>query len=424
MALAQQLRPRQEMGVSPALVASVELLGLRPAELADAVARELDDNPALVLDERGQRRAGPHDSDERAVGDRGAGDRQGGDQRGEQADRLSDAARLLADLRLMTAASDHAVAEYVVGSLDERGYLDADPDEMADELGVARRRVDRVLTTLRACGPPGIAARDLRECLRLQLDRRGVADPILHRVIESHLPALAAGRYGAIAAALGVSRRDVVGARDYIRTHLRPSPCFAGGAPSERDPDADVIVSDGPEGLTIRLTEPERFPLRVCPVYAELAELGTVDERLHAGPRARRARDFASRVERRWDTMARIARFAVQAQAEFVRRGAGPRRPLTQADAAHALALHDSVVSRAIRDRHVRLPGGRVVPLCDLFCTADASREALRALLANEHRPLTDGQLAQALAARGHRVARRTVAKYRAQLGQPQRALR
>jgi len=324
----------------------------------------------------------------------------------------------------MTAARDHAVAEYVVASLDERGYLDADPGEIATELGVTRGQVERVLATLRACGPPGVAARDLRECLLLQLDHRGVADPILRGVIESNLPALAAGRYGAIAAALGVSRSDVVRARDYIRTYLRPSPCFAGYGPSEREPDVDVIVGDGPEGLTVRLTEPERLPLRVCPVYAELAQVGTADERRHAGPRARRAGEFASRLERRWDTMARIARFAVHAQAEFVRRGAGPRQPLTQADAAHALALHESVVSRAIRDRHVRLPSGRVVPLSELFCASDASREALRRLLATERRPMTDGQLAQALAARGHRVARRTVAKYRAQLGQPQRALR
>ena len=410
MALAQRLQPRQVMGVSPALVASVQLLGLRPAELAEAVARELDDNPALILDERSRRPGGPHDGNHRQLG--------------EPADRPSDAARLLGDLRLATPARDHAVAEYIVGSLDERGYLDADPSEIANELGVARSRVDRVLTALRACGPPGIAARDLPDCLALQLDRLGVADPILRGVIESHLPALAAGRYGAIATALGTSREDVLRARDYIRTHLRPTPSFAASDPEQRAPDADVIVSDGPEGLTVRLTEPERFPLRVCPVYAELDERGTADERRHTGPRTRRAREFASRLERRWDTVARIAQFVVTAQAEFVRRGAGPRRPLTQADAALALALHESVVSRAIRDRHVRLPGGRVVPLSGLFCTADAPREALRDLLANERRPLTDGQLAQALAARGHRVARRTVAKYRAQLGQPQRALR
>ena len=196
MALAQRLQPRQVMGVSPALVASVELLGLRPAELAEAVARELDDNPALILDERGRRPGLPHDGNQRQIG--------------EPADRPSDAARLLRELRLMTAARDHAVAEYIVGSLDDRGYLDADPGEIASELGVARSRVDRVVTALRACGPPGIAARDLRDCLALQLDRRGIADPILRGVIESHLPALAAGRYGAIAAALGTSREDVV----------------------------------------------------------------------------------------------------------------------------------------------------------------------------------------------------------------------
>jgi RNA polymerase sigma-54 factor len=187
---------------------------------------------------------------------------------------------------------------------------------------------------------------------------------------------------------------------------------------------ADVIIEDGPEGLTVRLTEPERFPLRVCALYAEVARDGSTSEQRHAAARVQRALEFTSRLERRWDTMTRVAELAVRRQADFVRRSDGRKRPLTRVEVARALALHESTVSRAVRDRHVRLPTGRVLPLSELFGVADDAREALRALLLHEEHPLTDAQLAQALVSDGHRVARRTVAKYRAQLGQLQHAQR
>jgi RNA polymerase sigma-54 factor len=342
----------------------------------------------------------------------------------ELAERESDAGRLLAELRLACPASEHVIAETLVGSLDDRGYLDGEPAEIAAGLDVGVDRVEHVLRILQALGPPGIAARDLAECLGLQLDRAGVSDPILRAVIERHLVQLAAGRYAEIAAALGVSRHDVLRARSYIRSRLRPRPAFCIGPVDAAVALVDVLVQDGPEGLSVRLTEPDRFPLGVCRVYAEIARTGSAAERRHAEPRVRRARAFASRIERRWETMARVAELAVRSQPEFVRRGGGAKRSLTRAEIARALSLHESTVSRAVRDRHARLPGGRVIPLSDLFGVADGAREMLRALLSGEPRPLTDAQLADALAGRGYRVARRTVAKYRTQLGQPQRALR
>lgn len=409
--LRRQLAPQQVLGVSAELVASVEMLALRPDELADQVRRELDDNPALLLDDRPQQawaesRAGvssPHF---------------------EAADRESDADHLARELRLASPATEHVIADELVASLDDRGYLDADTDDIADRLRVAPARVECVLAQLQAIGPPGIAARDLAQCLTLQLDRRRVTDVVLREVIRSHLAALAAGRYAEIAAALGVSRQEVLRARTYIRSRLRPHPGYSKDSCPVSEMPADVIVEDGPGGLTVRLTEPERFRLRVCPLYTDVAGRGTPRERRHADARVQRAREFTSRLERRWDTMARVAQLAVDLQADFVRRGCGPKRPLTRVEIARALGLHESTVSRAVRDRHVRLPTGRVLALSELFGAADGAREALRALLLREQHPLTDAQLAEALSSDGHRVARRTVAKYRAQLGQLQHTRR
>jgi RNA polymerase sigma-54 factor len=409
--MSRQLAPQQVLGVSAELVASVEMLALRPDELADEIRRELDDNPALLLDE----------TPERAWSVPGAG---GAAPDFEPVRRESDVDRLTHEMRLVSPESEHWIADELISSLDDRGYLDAEVDEMANRLGVAPARVQRVLAQLQRIGPPGIAARDLSECLTLQLDRLRVVDPALREVIRSHLAALAEGRYADIAAAVGVSRHEILRVRSYIRSQLQPYPGFSKDPWGASEMLADVVVEDGPAGLSVRLTEPERFALRVCPLYAEVASGGTASERGHADARVQRAHEFTSRLERRWDTMTRVAEAAVRLQADFVRRGCGPKRSLTRVEVARALGLHESTVSRAVRDRHVRLPAGRVVALSELFGVADSAREALRALLLREQHPLTDAQLAEELISNGHRVARRTVAKYRAQLGQPQHARR
>jgi RNA polymerase sigma-54 factor len=437
LALAPQMRPQQSLGVSPALIASAQLLALGAIDLAETVQRELEENPALVLAERPSCRVCGSSLDH-GEGCRRCG---GGERERESpltadplaaerlatvAERTSDAHRLLAELRLALPAGEHSIAETLVASLDERGYLTAAPHTIAGWLGVDPARVESVLAELCATGPAGIAAHDLRKCLLLQLDRCEGAHELARAVVSEHLHALAAGRYGAVARALGVEREEILRVRDFIRGTLRPTPGFAGADGAALCPalPPDVVVDERPEGLRVRLTEPQRFALRVCPLYARLSEEGTASERRHASHHATRAREFATRLEQRWDTMLRVMRLAVERQAEWVLRGGGPRRPLTRVEIARALSLNESTVSRATRERSMQLPGGRVVATAELFVSGDEGREALRTLLEQEPRALTDSELVEALAARGHRLARRTVAKYRAQLGQARHTLR
>jgi RNA polymerase sigma-54 factor len=432
LALVPQMRPQQTLGVSPALIASAQLLALGAVELAETVQRELDENPALVLPERRSCRTcgSPLRLDQGCRRCESGGERRREptltvDRVATLAERTSDAAGLLAELRLALSGTEHSIAETVVASLDDRGYLTAAPDVIASWLSVDSTRVERVLAELRTTGPAGIAARDLRECLLLQLDRQGEAHELPRAVISEHLQALAAGRYGAVAQALGVEREEIVRVRDFIRQTLRPTPGFAGahsGTACTAPPD--VIVEGDAEDLRVRLTEQERFAVHVCPLYARLSKHGTAGERRHASHHAARARQFTTRLEQRWDTMLRVMRLAVERQADWVLRGEGPRRPLTRVEIARELSLHESTVSRATRERSMQLPGGRVIAISELFISGDDGREALRTLLDQERRALTDSELVEALAARGHRLARRTVAKYRAQLGQARHTLR
>lgn len=247
--------------------------------------------------------------------------------------------------------------------------------------------------------------------------------PLARKVIEEHLEDMAAGRFGSIARALGVSRDEVITARDFVRARLRPTPGYSASVRPAEGQTADIVVD---EQLRVSLTEPARLGVRVTPLYDELAARGSRSERTHAREQVTRARAFLTRLEQRWETTRAVAQEAVLLQSRFVRGDVRALRPLTRAAVAQALGLHESTVSRATRDRHARLPGGRVVAMSCLFAAAASGpREALRELLAEDSMGAsTDAELVDALAGRGYAVARRTVAKYRAELGVARRALR
>ncbi len=397
-----ELAPQLAMRPSPVLLAFVEMLALSGPALEEVVERELLDNPAL------ERRG---DGGSRAELDDVAATNSARDE-------------LLADVTPTLAADDRPIAEYVVGSLDERGFLDADLPELAHAIGVDVTRVERVVRAVRDAGPPGVGARDVRESLVLQLQRLepGPVVALARRVLERHLEDLARDRCDTIAAALGVTREEVADAGDLIRTRLRPYPDFATSAAAP-PVVADVVVTERPDQpgtYDVEPPEAERYGLALNPLYELLARDG---EALSAAERARvlahvaQARAFIERVERRWETLRRVAVLVVERQPAFLRHGATALVPLTRAEIADELGLHESTVCRTVAGRYVRLPDGRIVAFADLFGRSRGVEEMLSRLLADEQRPRSDAELADALAARGFRVARRTVAKYRGRLG-------
>ena len=288
---------------------------------------------------------------------------------------------------------------------------------------------------VRELGPLGFASRDIRDCLDAQLDQVA-ADPQLvalaRRIVASSLDDLAAGRYGALSRRLGVDRARVVAVRDLIRARLRPFPVLdaplRGGQEPPSAPDIIVEVDpDDPAELRIELTEERRFALRVSPAYDGLGPRA----RAHAGRAAhgaasrRRTRAAscaacrsAGRRSGAWSSTPSIT------SARSCSRGPAALRPLTRAAVAAEIGLHESTVSRAVAGRSVLLPCGRLVELRDFFCASLSAQEALRELIARETRPLSDDDLAAALNAGGHRVARRTVTKYRGLLDIPPSAKR
>jgi RNA polymerase sigma-54 factor len=410
-ALEMAMAPKVGLEVSPALVAFGELLTLPCVSMESVVERELSGNPALErLDAgdcpicRGSLRIrcpvcstpfrGRRDARVVEAGDRAAAE--------------PDGQALLRAVRMETRAADAPIAECLIDSLDEHGRLDRSCAEIAAELGVAETAVTAVLDVIRRCGPPGIGATSVSECLLLQLeelDLDGDRARLARAVIADHLPALARGHFTAIAKTLGVTRAQVRQVLDLIRRRLRPYPAFDGmAAPVSQYVVPDVVIREDDGAFIVELVEPASTRLAVRPTGG-----GSSD--------ASRARSFVAMLRDRWSTLQRVAEYAVEHQRDFLVEGEAALRPLTRAEVAGALDLHESTVSRAVADKYALLPDGTIVPLSRFFGVSGGLEAELRRLLEAGGGPMSDQRLADRLREAGYPIARRTVAKHRARLG-------
>ncbi len=424
------LVPEVGMVPTPALVAYVKLLALPGAEFEQTVADELAQNPALIQDETqvcgtcGTPADPPCPYCAEQVGPPRMPpglDPRGVTQEAGPVARTSWAEAVLRDLRLMVATGDTGIAASVVASLDERGYLTEDVPELSRITGAEVTAVERVVRILREIGPPGIGARDLRDCLLLQLDRltaKGVAHPVARAVVADHLEALARGATASIARQLGVSAEEVADARAFIRRELLPRPAVDGEPDADRPavipvrPDVAVRRSaDRPGSFHVDVLEEHRLLLRVDPYFRRMARTDA-----NVADLVRRGDFFLARLRERWSTMRRITEYAAGRRPDLVSGEPVSGRRLTRAEVAAGLGLNPSTVSRATADRYVLLPSRDVVPYAAFFDGSRDIRSKLKDIIAAESRPLSDTELCERLQRAGHRVARRTVAKYRNRL--------
>ncbi len=333
---------------------------------------------------------------------------------------------------------DLFIAEFLIGSLNDNGMLDIQIGDAVRALGVPPSRVRETLSLLQRLGPPGVGARDAQECLLLQLERLeaiGEANALARPILENHLKDLAQGRYVEITQALGTTTEEVLAARDFIRDHLRPFPILRGGSDIEGAQvvdtsyaTPDVLIRQDPNSedeFVVEVIESRKFALRISPMYRDLAqsirrgdnEGISDDERRHVLDHVSRAQQFIGHLKERRNTLERVSMAAVKHQKAYLQSGVRYLKPLTRLQVAKELGLHVSTVSRAVADKYVLLPWQQVKPMRIFFEAVRSVHDVLQELIVSEEHPLTDIEIADRLAAQGYHVARRTVAKYRKQLG-------
>lgn len=338
---------------------------------------------------------------------------------------------LLADLYASLPESEHAIAQTLVGNLDDQGFLADDVEYIATTLNVSSERVNAVLQSLRELGPPGIAARDTRECLLAQLDAladQGVTCAYAREIIADLLEDLGAHRYTRIARQLQISTDQVKAVRDFIQQHLWPYPAQAMISEASildrvryRRPDLAIVHGDDD------MFRVENYALTTPSVATEPALPGTGPPLDHTGRRRaftragvyRTRTHLSANLRQRETTLQRIGEAIVARQEAFLRQGIRFLAPMTRTEIAAELGLHESTVSRATTDKSVLLPQMTLMPLSEFFVAARGVQDVLRELISNEAEPLSDADLSRLLKERGYTVARRTVAKYREQMQIP-----
>jgi RNA polymerase sigma-54 factor len=451
--LKQQLQPALQMRVTPKQIAANAILAMSSVELTEAIAAELEENPALEMQEQstcpicGSTITGSHCTEclpKNAAGsapeglDGGVGE---WSLRDESED-LDPIARAEAEftlqehldwtLRALLPSRLHPVAEYAIGALDENGFLTESDHAIANATGVTTDDVAIVRDAMQGIEPIGVGSRNVQESLLAQiayLEEMGETDvpAIAAAIVRDHLTDLGERRFAAIASALQVTQDDVIAAWEFVKINLHPYPTSAFSAAIGSQgrtivrPDVLIRAIDGE--LQVEVVESRRFALRVDPTYARLSAgmrsaEATEQDRQHVREYVGRARFFIDNVNRRRATLQRIAECLVERQQDYLLHGVQHLVPLTRAEVGALIGMHESTVSRATAEKYVMLPTGEVVPFGHFFTASLGVKDQIRKMIEAEDadQPLSDQEIADRLATEGVAIARRTVAKYRDEL--------
>jgi RNA polymerase sigma-54 factor len=329
------------------------------------------------------------------------------------------------------------VCEFIIGNLDPDGYLRTPDDELAGQLGVTADEVREAIAIVQRLDPPGIGARSLKECFLLQLDRSAPeADAglvaLTRRVVAESFDDVLHQRWERLVQRLGVPRQAILSVMEVLR-RLDPRPGARLGPTDNQTIEPDVAVTRDGDTWRVTLNDDGMPRLRISPRYLRLLQSRALegDAKGYLRERMRSALWFLRSVEQRQTTIARVASAIVRRQEEFLERGMAHLRPLVLRDIADDIGMHESTVSRVVANKYMATPRG-IYPLKFFFHSAishavqgDISsvvvKERIKELIDQEDpaHPLSDARVARQLNRLGIRIARRTVAKYREELGIP-----
>lgn len=325
--------------------------------------------------------------------------------------------------------TDHQIGELLIGSVNDEGFLASTLDELATTTGFPVAELERVLTIVQEFDPIGVAARDLRECLLLQLRRLGKGDSIAAAVVDHHLDDLGARRFADIARALKLPIEDIHDASRLIAT-LEPKPgrIFASDATSYVTPEVVVQRVDGEYVIILNNDQIPR--LHISDHYRQLMsdDQTSSEVKTYIRDKVRAGLFLIKSINQRQQTIYNIAKEIVDVQREFLEHGVTHLRPLTMAQVATIVGIHETTVSRAIANKYMQTPRGTFEMkyfFTPGYRTSDgqavsnkAIKDAISKLVAEEDpaQPLSDQEMVKRLGDQGFNVARRTIAKYRDEL--------
>ncbi|HEY4953901.1 MAG TPA: RNA polymerase factor sigma-54 [Gemmatimonadaceae bacterium] len=472
--ISQSTQLRQELKINPRLYQAMDLLYMPLLDLQQHLKQELLNNPFLDLveeEEEEEEQAEAESVEQTEAKDRGdeidweeilldgfdtAGGRREEHEEKEYYEPVTVATRDLSDhLRdqvslLELTPRELLLADEFVGNIGDDGYLASNVEQVVTSINDMIRTVaeaagrdtehlpfytvqeaETMLESIQGLDPPGIAARTLQECLLLQLREAGLQQSLPYRLVHDCFDELIAHRWSEISKRFGISASDVQGAADEI-AKLDPKPGLRFSSAHENYIIPDLIVDKIDGVYHVFLNDANLPRLKLSKAYQEIAR----DKKKFEGEnkefisnKLNSANWMIQAIEQRRQTMLKVMNYIVDRQREFFDKGVQFLRPLTLREVAEVINMHESTVSRVTNEKFVQTPRG-VLPLKFFFSSGlattdgdDVSARGIKAQLEklvqdeDSKHPLTDQAIVNILREGGVQIARRTVAKYRDQLG-------
>ncbi len=464
--LRQQLKLTQQLIMTPQLQMAIKLLQLSRLELVEKIKQELEENPAL---EETQETATPETTPEKPETE---------NEPAEQTEEVTfeeklnedidwsnyieeynspgrmpveresrDAPRFDSFISKKESLSDHLlwqflmispnpedeeIGSFIIGNLNRDGYLDVSLDEIAIQCEVTLEEVRKVLSTLQTFNPIGVCARDLSECLMIQINHLGLSDnTILTDIVQNHLNFLENKNYRAICKALKVRMDDVIAAVNVIKA-LEPKPGRQFSQSDVQYITPDIYVYKTEDDFDIVLNDDGLPKLQVNSYYKKAMSRGekiTDETKEYLQDKMRSAAWLIRSIHQRQKTIYRVMESILKFQRTFFEKGIAHLKPMVLRDVAEDIEMHESTISRVTTNKYAYTPQG-IFELKYFFnssikrihgeAIASASvQEKIRKIIESEdpRKPFSDSKMAEMLKAQNIDIARRTVAKYREMLG-------
>lgn len=329
------------------------------------------------------------------------------------------------------SAGPYAALKYLIGNIDERGFLTQTLPDASLQSGLPLMDVQEAAKVLQGFDPPGIGSQSLEECLLVQLTAKDRGTSLAARIVRDHFDLLARRRIPELARKLGATPEDIQHAIEVIGK-LDPAPGRRFSEDTNRVVEPDVTVYKDDDGEWKISLNSDYIPrLRISNTYRELIAKGTLSksERDYIRERMRSGKFLIDSIEQRQRTIERITREILKAQLDFFEHGVSQLKPLTMTQVADIVGVHETTVSRAIANKYIKTPHG-VFEFKYFFTTGyqaesgeTVSNTSVKELIADlitvedKSSPLSDQAIVSKLQDKGLKIARRTVAKYREELG-------
>lgn len=433
------IRQTQKLALTPQMEQALTVLQMGSEELNQCIEEEVLSNPMLDYARTEERREIKRSYEERSGGYGTGGNK---DQDGQSylnaiADDRSYDTELKEYLKMQLltkglARQEQRKVEYLIECLEESGYLKMNVVELAKGMGISKEEAEEKICFLQGFEPRGVCARDLKECLLLQLDGRDERTMQVRALIEDHLDEIAQNKLPQISKETGLSIEEITGYIRYIKKELEPIPGRGYGREERAFIYPDVTVKQEDGEYRIILNRERIRPLELNKEYLPmLSQKHSTEEDAYIQEQYQKARIFMKNIGKREETLWALSEALVDWQREFFEKGRAYLKPMNLLDIAQELGIHESTVSRAVKDKYLECRWG-IFEMKYFFSnkTSDGNNCNVRSRVEevirgeDKKKPLSDARIAAVLEEQGIRISRRTVTKYREQLQIPNTQMR